>query len=169
MTANSQRKVFSLTNLYRLFLGMGVIENSLICWYLLSLPTKTERAFLIGYSLKHLSAGSAILLGIGLYIFLFYDSFKSCKFLKILTARLQGIIKNDTVHFIIRISLIITSVSSLLSLVFCFLPEFQRLAFFFPYSYLFSDFEALEKIFDRLVIPDKYESLDSGYPFKRQP
>ena len=72
MTANSQRKVFSLTNLYRLFLGMGVIENSLICWYLFSLPTKTERAFLIGYSLKRLSAGSAILLGIGLYIFLFY-------------------------------------------------------------------------------------------------
>jgi len=95
MATKPKLKRLTLPDFYRIFLGLGIIENMLAGWYLFSLPSKTQNVFLAGYSLQRIGAGLAICFVLGVYIFLLTDSFRSKKFLKFLTAWLESILKND--------------------------------------------------------------------------
>src|ERR1035437_8946623 len=113
---------------YKLFLGLGILENILGAWYLFSLPSKAQKVFLFGYSLQRLGAGFAIFFVLGVYIFLLYDSIRSHKFLKFLTSSLERILKKDVYHILIRSALVIVMVSCLSRLLFYWLymfPGFQ--------------------------------------------
>jgi hypothetical protein len=87
MVIKPKLKSTSLLNIYESFLGLGILENILAAWYLFSLPTKTTRVFLAGFSLQRIGAGFVIIIILGVYIFLLYDGFRSRKFLKFITSQ----------------------------------------------------------------------------------
>jgi len=133
----------ALLDIYKLFLGLGILENILAGWYLFSIPSKTQNTFLAGFSLQRIGAGGALLLVIGVYFLVLYDAFKSQKFLKFLTSRIEIILNVDVYNILIRSSLIIIVVSSLASILSFLFPGFQRMVFFVPNTYLFSDLGTL--------------------------
>jgi hypothetical protein len=149
MAMKSKLKRLTLLDFYRLFLGLGILENMLAGWYLFSLPSKAQKVFLGGYSLQRIGAGLAICLVLGVYIFLLYDSFRSQKFLKFLTARLESILRNDVYHILIRSVLVTILAASLARLLFYWLymfPDYQRLVFFLGNNYIVWELETLPKI-----------------------
>jgi hypothetical protein len=147
----SEFKLLTLLDFYRLFLGLGILENILASWYLFSLPSKTRTVFLAGYSLQRIGAGFMIFFVLGIYIFLLYDTCKSQKFLKFLTAKLEIILNIDIYCILIRSSLTIIMIYSLASLLFYLFPNFQelifqRLIFFLPNDYIFANMGTLAAI-----------------------
>ena len=149
MALKPKFKSINLLCFYKLFLGVAILENILATWYLFSIPSKTLDVFLAGYSLQRIGAGFAILLVLGVYIFLLYDSFRSQKFLRFLTSRLKSILKIDVYHILLRSFLIVIMVASLARLLFYLLymfPDFQRLLFFLSNNYMVWDLETLPKI-----------------------
>jgi hypothetical protein len=82
MATKLKFKRVTLLDFYRLFLGLGILENILATWYLFSFRSKTQNVFLAGFSLQRIGAGFAILLVLGVYIFLLTDSIQSQRFLK---------------------------------------------------------------------------------------
>ncbi len=146
MTTKLKLKRHILLDFYRLFLGLGILENVLAGWYLFSLRSKTQKVFLAGYSLQRIVAGLAIFCVLGAYIYLLYDASRSQKILKILTSRLERILKIDLCHILIRSILTIIMVSSLASSLFYLFPGFQRFVFFVPNSFLFSDLGTLTAV-----------------------
>ena len=149
MATKSKPKKPTLIDFYRLFLSLGILENILAGWYLFSLPSKTQNVFLASYSLQRIGAGLAIFFVLGVYIFLLTDSIRTQKFLKLLTTKLESILKIDVYHIVIRSALIIIMVCSLARLVLYWLymfPDFQRLVFFLPNNYIPWELETLPKI-----------------------
>ena len=142
MVTKSKYKNPGLLNIYKLFLGLAILENILASWYLFSIPSKTRSVFLAGFSRQRIGAGFAILFVIGVYLFLLYDAFRSRKFLKFLTSRLEIILNVDVYHILIRSSLITIVVSSLVSILSYLFPDFLRFTFFVPNNYLFLDLGA---------------------------
>jgi hypothetical protein len=124
MVTKSKYKNPGLLNIYKLFLGLAILENILASWYLFSIPSKTRSGFLAGFSRQRIGAGFAILFVIGVYLFLLYDAFRSRKFLKFLTSRLEIILNVDVYHILIRSSLITIVVSSLVSILSYLFPDF---------------------------------------------
>ncbi len=139
----------TLVDFYRLFLGLAILENILAFWYLFGLPSKTQNAFLAGYSLQRISAGFAILFILGVYIFLFYDAIRSRRILEFLKSRLGRILKKELYHIMIRSILIIILITFLAQLLLYWLylfPIFQRWVFFLPNNYMVWKLETLPKI-----------------------
>jgi hypothetical protein len=134
----SKLRLFSLLNLYRVFLGLAVLEGVLALWFLFRIPSETRNASLFNYSLQRLGMGFVILLLLGIFIFFLFDSLGSGKFLHFLTARLDTVLGLDISHVIIKTSLIIILVSSLASLLFYLFPDLQRFIFFLPNNYIFA-------------------------------
>ena len=166
MDINSKNKNKFLLNIYRFFLGLAILENILAAWYLFSIPSKTQKVFLAGFSPQRILAGLAIFLLSGVYVFFLYDTFKSQKILKFLTSRLESILKIDICHIIIRSSLIIIMVSSLASSLSYLFLGFQRFVFFVPNTYLFLDLGTLAASIDRMGIPDQFKNPHSGSSFR---
>jgi len=149
MSMKSKPTRVTLLDFYRLFLGLGILENILATWYLFSLRSKTQNVFLAGFSLQRISAGFAILLVLGVYIFLLTDSIRSQRFLKFLASRLESILKRAVYEILIRSALVIIMVASLARLLlYCLYmaPDFQRLVFFLPNNYIPWELETLPKI-----------------------
>jgi hypothetical protein len=146
MTMKSKLKPLILLNCYRLFLGLGILENILAAWYLFSLPSKTQKVFLAGFSLQRIGAGMVICFLSGIYVLFLFDSFKSQKILKFLTTRLESILKVDVYHIFIRLSLIIIMTASLASSLSYLFQGFQRFVFFVPNTYLFLDLGTLTAV-----------------------
>jgi len=146
MVSESKPKKTALIDIYKSFLGLAMLENILATWYLFSIPTKTKNAFLAGFSLQRIGAGIAIIIVLGVYIFLLYDACRSQTFLKFLTSKLEIILNLDVNHIFIRLSLIIITASSLASILSYLFPGFQRLVFFVPNTYLFSDLDTLTAV-----------------------
>jgi len=139
MASESKYKKPALLDIYKLFLGLAMLENILATWYLFSIPTKPQNVFLAGFSLQRIGAGFAIFFVFGVDIYLLYDAFRSQTFLKFLTSKLEIVINWDIYHIFIRLSLLIITVSSLASILSYLFPGFQRVVFFVPNTYLFSD------------------------------
>jgi len=146
MVMKSKNKRPDLLEIYKIFLGLAILEKILATWYLFSIPSKTHNTFLAGFSLQRIGAGCAIFFVIGVDIFLLYDAYRSQKFLKFLTSRLEPILNVDVYHILIRSSLIIIVVSSLASLLSYLSPDFLRFTFFVPNNYLFLDLGPLVAI-----------------------
>jgi len=146
MGTKSIYKNLTLLNIYRLFLGLGILENILAGWYLFSISSKTKSVFLAGFSLQRIGAGFAIFFVLGVYIIFLYDSFKSRKVLQFLTSRLEIILNVDVWQILIGSVLIFIMSSSLASILSYFFFGFQRIVFFVPNSYLFSSLGTLEAV-----------------------
>jgi hypothetical protein len=149
MATKLRLKRLTLLDFYRLFLGLGILENILAGWYLFSLRSKTQNVFLAGFSLQRIAAGFAIFLVLGVYVFLLYDSIQSRKFLKFLASRLERILKRGIFEILGRSALIIIMVCSLARLLFYWLymfPDFQRFVFFLSNNYIPWELETLPKI-----------------------
>ncbi len=89
MESKSAYKSPALLAIYKVFLGIGILEAVLAARYLFNIPSKTQAVFLAGFSRQRIGAGGVLLLLSGVYIFLLYDAFRSKKFLKFLTSRLE--------------------------------------------------------------------------------
>ena len=146
MATKSKSRPLALLDLYRIFLSLGVIENILAAWYLFSLPSKTQKVFLAGFSLQRLGAGGAVFLVVGIYIFLLVDSFRARRFLKFIVPRLEPLLDNDVYRTILKTSLIVIVVSSLATSLSFLYFEFTRVVFFIPKAYLLADIGSLAAI-----------------------
>jgi hypothetical protein len=134
----SKPKSLSLLNLYRVFLGLAILEGLLALWFLFKIPSETGSASLFNYSLQRIGMGVVILLVIGLFLLALYDSFSSRRLLHFLIPRLETILGLEISHVIIKSSLSIILASSLASLLFYWFPELQRFIYFFPNNYIFA-------------------------------
>jgi hypothetical protein len=135
----SKLKSTSLLNLYRIFLGLAIIEGILALWFLFRIPSESRNASLFNFSLQRVGIGFAILLILGIFTLALYDSLSSNKkSLKFITTRLETILGSDISHIIIKTILIIILVSSLASLFFYWFPDLQRFIYFLPNNYIFA-------------------------------
>lgn len=134
----SKPKSFSLLNLYRIFLGLAILEGLLALWFLFRIPSETGSASLLNYSLQRIGMGVVILLGMGFFSLALYDSLGSKRMLHFLIPRLETILGLNISHVIIKSSLSILLASSLASLLFYLFPELQRFIYFFPNNYIFA-------------------------------
>src|SRR5664280_569688 len=149
MATKLKLKRLTLIDFYRLFLGLGILENILAGWYLFSLRSKTQNVFLAGFSLQRIAAGFAIFLVLGVYVFLLSDSIQSRKFLKFLASTLERILKRGIFEILVRSALTIIMVCSLARLLFYWLymfPDYQRFVFFLSNNYIPWELETLPKI-----------------------
>ena len=135
-----------LLDYYRFFLGLGIVENILAAWYLFSIPSKTQRGLLAGFSLQRLGAGFVLFVLVGIYIFLLIDSSRSRGLIRSFGSKLQGILNHGIYRLIIKSSLIIIVVSSLASSLSFLFFDFTRLLFFIPKAYLLVDIGTLAAI-----------------------
>ena len=133
----SKPRSLSLLDLYRVFLGLAVLEGFLALWSLFRIPSESHNASLFNYSLQRVGIGFAILLLLVILIFFLYDSLGPKKLLKFLTAKIDTILAVDVSHVILKTSFVIILVSSLASLLFYLFPDLQRLIFFLPNNYIF--------------------------------
>jgi hypothetical protein len=134
----SKPRSLSLLTLYRIFLGLAILEGFLALWFLFRIPSESGSASLFNYSLQRLGTGFVILLVIGIFILALYDSLRSKKLLKLLIPRLETMLGLGISHVIIKTSLIIILVSSLVSLLFFWFPALQRFIYFLPNNYIFA-------------------------------
>jgi hypothetical protein len=134
----SKLKSLSLLKLYRVFLSLAILEGVLALWFLFRIPSETQDASLFNYSLQRLGMGFAILLVLGILVFALYDSLRSKKLLKSLTARLEIILGHAIAHIIFKTSISLLLVSSLASLLFYWFPALQRFVYFLPNNYIFA-------------------------------
>lgn len=131
-------KSIHLLDVYKFFLGFSIFAGILALWFLFKVPSETQNAIFASFSMQRIGIGLAILFVLGVFIFSFYDSFRSQKFLNFITSRLELILNQDVYHILIKTSLIVILTSSLASTLFYLLPDFQRLIFFLPNNYIFA-------------------------------
>jgi hypothetical protein len=103
----SKPRRFSLLDLYRVFLGFAIIEGALALWFFLRIRYSTKQFLIFNHSLQHLIIGAAILLAVGIFVFLLVDSLSSRKVLKNLELRIETLLRIDISHPILKTSLIV--------------------------------------------------------------
>jgi hypothetical protein len=134
----SKPRSISLLILYRIFLGLAILEGLLALWFLFRIPSETGSASLFNYSVQRIGMGVVILLVIGSFLLALYDSLSSKRLLHFLIPKLETILGLNSYHIIIKTSLSIILASSLASLLFYWFPELQRFIYFLPNNYIFA-------------------------------
>ena len=128
----------ALSRYYKIFLGLAILEGFLAFWFLFRIPSESRNVTLAGYSMQRFGTGFIIILALIALFFLLFDLFGSRKLLKYITIRIDPILKNGILNYIIESVLILIMLVSLTSIMFFLLPLLQRLIFFLPDNYIFA-------------------------------
>ncbi len=113
MATKLRFKSINLLDYYRLFLGLAILEGCLVSWFIFRVPSKTGFAFLAGYSRLRIGIGAAALVALAVLILLLLDSFLSQLFPKFLATWPGSILSKDVNRTIIKVSLAIVCIFSL--------------------------------------------------------
>jgi hypothetical protein len=114
MSIRSKLKRLTLLDFYRLFLGLAILEGCLVSWLVFRVPSDAGSAFLAGYSRLRIGIGAAVVFVLAVLIFLLLDSFLSQRFPKFLASWPASILRKDVNRTIIKTSLVIVLIFSLL-------------------------------------------------------
>jgi len=110
MALKEKFKSITQLDIYKLFLGLAIIEGFLALWFLFRVPSETRNSFLANFSMQRIGLGFVFIVVIGAFIYSLYDSFKSQKFLHFLASRLATIFESNVNGILIKSSLMLLEI-----------------------------------------------------------